>query len=153
MSQLPTPHELMKLAHAITRDHVPRPVRDSEEFADVCLALHQESRRYDPDRGEFSTYAYTVGLRALARGRAERSRRSVPASSAPEGFDAASTADPFYRTEVLDEYQFVLRTARLTPIEHASLHSNQFDPTTVGGRHRASAKVEDSAERRAASYS
>jgi len=148
------PATLTALACAVVRSYssLTTDIEDTEEFADVMLALWQAGSRYDPSRGSFSTFAYTVGRRAMYQGLTDRKGKSVSAVNEFEGYDAAETEDHFHSAEVRDEYNAVIEDAGLSPVESECLHSRGLDSSTRNHRYRAGAKVNRSAERRQLRY-
>ena len=154
----PHPHSdpatLTKLACAVVRDYSPlkTDIEDTEEFADVMLALWQAGCSYDPAKGSVSTFVYTVGRRAMYRGWSRRKGKSVSAVNEFDGYDETATEDPFLATDVQDEYDFAVRKAGLSDTEHESYHNQKTDPVSMAGRCRAGAKVKESLERRQLFY-
>ena len=146
----PPAEEILNIAHAIAAPFVGRNVRDTEEFTDVYLALIKARGSYNPWRSLYSTFAYTVGRRAIMQGRKSRRAISVQAHGEFEGYDAGDDDSRFHQIEVQDEYNHVMSSAALSPSEKRSLGSDS--PHARDTRHRAIHKMTDSAERRSQLY-
>jgi len=121
-------------------------VQDSEEFADVCLALVRDGGDFNPEKGSYSTFAYHVGRAAVSKGRKNRGNTSVPTQGNTEGFDAAEECDHFHTLEVDEEFAQVMSASSLSEAEHSALLS--VKPFKRHNRFRASHKVQAEAARR-----
>jgi RNA polymerase sigma factor (sigma-70 family) len=124
----PDPVALLPLVGGLARKYRSTPLGRDEAFGFGSLALVQAARRFDPDAGEFPTYAWHCvqgAMQHACRHYGQSRSRSVIEEPSGIDLDCGATHDHYFGTErILDRLAGLDRTEQTIAVLLAAGYRN-----------------------------